>query len=190
MNRETLCPDGQEPKRQLCADCPMGVRDEWRKRASLLRLELLRHDLDLREFKIANLILDKTFGWQRDEVVFPQLRFFTDFTGIQPSDVVKVLKSLHARRLISITTKKGQPHYAINPDPDRWKALPRTTTETIQATNNLMREINGLEPLPIEMEAQLNFKIRPFPKKTGAKTGDLPMCEPQCLQTGEFPNLM
>lgn len=190
MKCESPCPDGQEPKWQLCADCPMGERDEWRQRGAMLRLELLRHDLDLREFKIANLILDKTFGWQREEVVFPQLRFFTDFTGIQPSDVVKVIKSLHARRVIRVVTKKGQPHYSMNANSEAWKALPRATTETIQATNNLMREINGLEPLPIALEAQLNFKIGPSAKKTGAKTGALPMCEPQCLQTGEFPNLM
>jgi hypothetical protein len=180
----------KSPAVKTCDHCPMGQKDEWRKKGALLRMDLLRHDLDLREFKIANLILDKTYGWQRESVVFPQLRFFRDFTGIAESDVVKVLQSLHARRVIRIVTVKGQPNYSLNPDSEAWKALPRASTETMQTANNVMREINGLEPLAIEQEAELNFKVGHAAKKLSTGIGSKPMCKPICQQTGEFPNLL
>ena len=176
-----------DPK--LCEQCPMAARDEWRARGAILRMQLGRHDLTFREQVIANLILDKTYGWGREAVVFPQLRFFTDLTGIGQPDVVKVLKTLHARRVIRIVTVKGQPNYSINPDTEAWKAMPRVSTSTMQATLNLMREINGLDPLHVEMEAELNFKIGPSNKKITSEIGDLPMCSPMCLPTDEFPNL-
>lgn len=39
--------------------------DVWRKAGSFLRIELRRHDLSHREMLLAELILDKTYGWQR-----------------------------------------------------------------------------------------------------------------------------
>ena len=94
---------------QICADCPARQGDEWRARGAILRMQLRRHDLTFRELQIADLILDKSYGWHRVDIVFPQLRYFTDLTGIGQPDVVKVLKTLHARRVIRIQTIKGRP---------------------------------------------------------------------------------
>lgn len=138
--------------------------DEWRARGAILRMELRRHDLTFRELIIAELILDKTYGWQREDVVFPTLRFFRDLTGIGEPDVVKTLKCLHARRVIRIHTVKGRHVYSINPDSEVWKAMPRVDRQTMQSTINLMREHNGLEPIHIEQEAVENFKVRPVAK--------------------------
>jgi len=174
-----------ETTSSACPSCATCEADGWRVRGALLRLELRRHDLSFREMIIAELILDKTYGWQRAAVVFPQLRYFTDLTGIGAPDVVKVLKTLHARRVIRIQTIKGRPNYSLNPNTDDWKALPRVDKATMQAMINLMREQNDLEPIHIEQEAALNFKNHSQAEKPAAGIGDLPMGE----QTDEFPNL-
>lgn len=158
---------------------------KWRVLGAVLRMELRRHDLTFREQKIAELILDKTYGWHRTEIVFPQLRYFSDLTGIGEPDVVKVLRTLHARRVIRIHTNKGRAHYSLNADTEAWKAMPRISRATMQSTVNLMREQNGLEPMTLDQEALLNFKHLPRAKNFTAVIGDSPMSEP----TGEFPNL-
>lgn len=114
-----------------------------------IALELRRHDLTFRELQIAELIMDKTLGWQRQEIIIPQLRFFTDLTGIAQSDVVKVLKTLHARRVIRIRKVKSLPTYSLNLDSESWKAMPRVSLAAIQEANNLLRECNGLPVDPV-----------------------------------------
>ena len=173
-----------------CQVATTASADEWRVRGAVLRMELRRHDLTHRELQLAELILDKTYGWCRPDVVFPQLRFFTDLTGIGAPDVVKVLKSLHARRIIHIITVKGRPTYSIHPDTESWKAMPRVSRATMQSTINLMREHNGLEPLHLEQEAALNFKDRADAKNLDAEIGELPMSQPIASLTCEFPNLL
>ena len=154
---------------KTCDECPMSKRDEWRARGAIIRMELGRHDLTFREMILANIIVDKTYGWQRTDVVIPRLRYFRELTNIGEPDVVKVLKSLHRRRIIRVVTVKGQPTYSINPDTDAWKANPKTDKSTMQSANNLLREINGLEPIHIEQEAELNFKNCPPAKKMCAR---------------------
>ena len=178
-----------EPK-TLCAQCRAAANDEWRVRGALLQRELRRHDLTFRENQIALLILEKTYGWQRDEVIFPQLRFFTDLTGITEPEVVKVLKRLHGRRVVRIRTVKGQHVYAINPDTEAWKAMPRVSKSTLQATSNLLREHNGMEPENIEAEIPLNFKDGPTAEKTSAEIDFFNMCKPASQFTDDFPNLL
>jgi len=148
-------------KKNRCKDCPSKQRDEWAARGARLRFELRRHHLSLCEMNIAELILDKTFGWGRAATVFPALRFFADFTDIRESDVVKVLKSLHAMRIISITRTKGAPTYSIREDTESWKVKPRATVATMSRAQNLLRECNGLAPLDVFEEAALNFKNGP-----------------------------
>ena len=178
------------PAPNVCAQCQMPAQDEWRVRGAILRMEMRRHDLTFRELQIAEVILDKTYGWQRKEIVFPQLSFFTDYTGISDSDVVKVLKSLHARRVIRIVTAKGRPNYSINADTEAWKALPRVSKATMQRTMNVMREQNGLEPLHLEQEAALNFKNGAHTKIFDAEIGKLPMLPPTAQHTDDFPDFL
>jgi phage replication O-like protein O len=173
---------------EACDECPASKRDEWRVRGALIRMELRRHDLKHREMMIAELILDKTYGWHRDEIMITHLRHFTDLTGISESDVVKMIKSLHARRVIRVRTKNGQPHYSMNADSEAWKAMPRTDRDTIQRTLNVIRESNGMPRLNAEEDATLNFKNRPAAKKITADLGKKHMG----AETGdqdEFPNL-
>jgi len=167
--------------------------DDWRQTGGFLRTELRRHDLSHREMLIAELILEKTYGWQRDEIIFPQLRSFRDLTGIDEPDVSKILEKLCARKIVRIRRVKGQAVYSIRKDSDAWKALPRVSREDMRLTTNLMRELNGLEPITIEKESSLNFKNRSSAKKTSPILGDLPMGEPtgepMCDQTGLFLEL-
>lgn len=174
---------------KMCATCPALVQNDWRIRGAILRMEMRRHDLTFRETQIAELILDKTFGWQRREVVFPQLSFFTDLTGIRESDVVKVLKRLHARRVIRIVTVKGRHTYSINDDTESWKAMPRVSSATMSKTINLLREHNDMHPMTIEQEATLNFKIRAVTENSAAETGEKPISELLSDDTGDFPDL-
>ena len=142
MKPEPKCCQGS------CDKCQAAKRDEWRVRGAALRMHMRRHDLTFRELLIAELILDKTYGWQQESVCIPLLRYFTDLVGIGQPDVVKVLKTLHARRIIRIQTVKGLPNYSVNPNSESWKAMPRVSTATMQATLNLLREVNDLDPIP------------------------------------------
>ena len=171
-------------------DCEHRNGEQWRERGAVLRMKLRRHDLTYRELQLAELILDKTFGWQRKEIVFPQLRYFKDLTGISETDVVKVLKSLHGRRVIRIQTIKGRPTYSINVDSEAWTARPRVSAETMQATLNLLRENNDLEPVPLQQDASLSF-FKPLPeaKQVAAEMGKNLMGEPMGLLPSEFPYL-
>ncbi len=174
----------------LCAECPARNADKWRLRGAVLRTELRRHDLTFRELQIAELILDKSFGWQRVEVIIPQLRFFKELTGISESDTVKVLKTLHARRIVSITHPGGRPTYKLNEDAEQWKAMPRVSKETMQESLNLLRENNGLQPVRIERDAEQSFfRVEPGAKNFGAAIGQAPIGQPISSPTGEFPNL-
>lgn len=159
----------KKPNAKFCADCPAIQNDEWRARGAVIRIHLRRHDLTYRERQLAELILDKTYGWQRSEIIIPALQFFTDLTGIDTKNVTKVLKSLHGRRVIRIRTEKGQHVYSLNPDSESWKAMPRLTTSGMQTAMNLLREINGMAPISAEYEAAQNFKgaIAAAPRRRG-----------------------
>jgi len=180
-----------QPEIKKCMACPAAI-DSWRLRGSVLRMELRRHDLTHRELQLAELILDKTFGWQRQTVIIPQLRYFRELTGISESDTVKVLKTLHARRVIRIVTEKGHPTYSLNEDSDAWKAMPRVSKETMHSTNNLLRETNGLPPLDLLKDGEQSFfKGKPDTKNFGAGIGKSPIGVPMSKPTenDEFPNL-
>ena len=183
MSAETTQPEA------ICATCPRIVADEWRVRGAVLRLELRRRNLTFREKLVAELILDKSYSWNMAAVVFPSLKYFRVLTGISESDVVKVLKTLHGGRIIFIRHVKGRPTYSINPDMDRWQAMPRLDKSDMQAHINLMREYNGLDPIHAEQEAALNFKSGPDAEKAGAKTGKKPISEPMFEQIDIFPKL-
>ena len=187
MSTEPTQP-ADEPK-IICEHCPRIVADEWRVRGAVLRLELRRRNLTFREKLIAELILDKSYGWNMESVVFPSLKYFRVLTGISESDVIKVLKTLHGGRIIFIRHVKGRPTYSINPDMDRWQAMPRLDKSDMQAHINLMREHNGLEPIHAEQEAALNFKVGASAKKIAAQLGEKPMSEPKSEQMDIFPNL-
>lgn len=182
-----------KPVEKFCAECPAKKRDDWRIRGAVLWMQLGRHDLRPRELQIAQFILAKTYGWHRDAVVIPQLRFFRQATGIGEPDVVKVLKSLHARRVIRIQTVRGQHTYSLNPDPETWKALPRLSTPDMVSSDNVLREINGLEPMANHAEGGISFfKPQPGAKKRAADIGSLPIGRQMgdaMSGENEFPNL-
>jgi len=175
---------------QLCSNCPARTSEQWRLRGAALRMELRRHDLTFRELQVAELILDKTFGWGRAEIVFPSLQYFVDLTGIGKPDITKILKRLHARRILRIQTVKGRPTYWFNEEPGTWGAFPRVTKEDMQRTLNLLRENNGLEPVQLIREAESNFfRVEPITKIFGAGVGKKPTGELTAEPMGEFPNL-
>lgn len=175
-----------KPANNSAAAAVPATPNDWRVAGHFLRTELRRHDLSHREMLLAELVLEKTYGWERAEIVFPQLRFFTDLTGIDEPDVTRILARLCARKIVRIRRVKGQPTYAIRPDTDKWKALPRVTRETMAGALNLMREWNGLEPLPLEKDANLNFKNGADAYFLDGGIGNSPMGGPMGGPMGEL----
>lgn len=172
------------------------VIDQWRFRGANLRLELLRHDLTAREIKIAEVILQASYGWHQESVIIPELKYFTRLTDITESNVVKVLKGLHRRRVIRMQRTGGHMTYALNPNPENWKALPWATSAEMGETLNLLREVNGLDPIHFNSEPALSFfKEAPDAKKAGAKTVNLTTVKTKIeemveTENPEFPNLL
>lgn len=144
----------------VCSDCPAKQGENWRKRAPAIRRELRRHHLSERERHLAEVILDLTFGWQKESIVIPQLQCFTDLTGIGKTHVSEGIGDLHLMRIIRVITVNGQPTYQIREDVENWKVKPRVSLETMSAALSLLREVNKL---PTQAEAS--------------------------KPTGEFPNL-
>ncbi len=146
-----------------CKKCPTAEVDRFRKRGLAVRQELRRHHLSDRERHIAEVILDKSLGWGRESVIIPQLRFFTNLTGIGVSHVHEALRSLHNMRIIRAVTVKGQSTYSIREDSDNWKVKPRVSFEVMADTVSLLRELNDL---PRNGDPLENFKARTVVGKT------------------------
>ena len=111
---------------------------------SQLTSELRRHQLCLTERMIAEVILDLSLGWDRPDVLIPQLKMFTSLTGISVPHVHGAIQGLHLKRIIRVVTVKGQPTYSIRTDVENWKVAPRASQEAISEALSLLRELNGL----------------------------------------------
>ncbi|HXI70291.1 MAG TPA: hypothetical protein VNN22_08035 [Verrucomicrobiae bacterium] len=191
MSEATQLP-AADPK-LICTHCPTSAKDEWAARGAILRMEIRRHEFTLRELLVTELILGMTYGQQLDSVVIPDLSYFDDILGISDTDVVKILKKLHRKRVLYIREHRSSSklHYSINANTEAWKLDPRTEKSDMQRAINRLREWNGLEPINIEQEAALSFfKSRHDAKKIVAEMGDLPMGEPTGQHTDEFPNFL
>ena len=147
---------------------PLTLTESFHRRRANIRRELRRHHLSERDRHLAEIILDMTLGWQRPSIIIPQLQCFTDLTGIGKSHVSEGLSDLHLMRIIRLTTYKGQPVYSVREDVENWKVKPRVSESAMVGSINLIREWNGMEPLPTPLEAIANFKtgpqtMKPFP---------------------------
>jgi len=154
-----------ECQAKLCSECKSRMSDQYRLRAATIRRELRRHHLSERERHLAEVILDMSFGWQRDSIIIPQLQCFTDITGIGKTHVSEGINDLHLMRIIRVVTEKGQPVYSIREDVENWKVKPRVSESAMAGSINLVREWNGMKPLVAPLEAIANFKIQAAAKK-------------------------
>ena len=108
-----------------------------------LRAEFRRYNLSERQWVVADLILQLTYGAGRKAVRIPKLEFFKDLTGITVGNVHSALEQLHNRRIV-ITTEKGDvKEYTISPDPDRWQVAPRQTRAKIREAIEWIEMFNG-----------------------------------------------
>ena len=171
MNNENLCPNNrakETPQRQVCVDCPARDANEWRLRGLAVRAELRRRKVLDNEMRIVEVILDKSFGWGLLSVVIPELRMFTLLTGMAEPHVHRAIEGLHLARVIRVTKVKGLATYQVREDFMNWQLRPRVARETIRSGVELLREINGLPPLPRVQEELPNFKVQPDTQKSGA----------------------
>ena len=164
-------------KENLCPHVSAPDSDAWHKRRSTIRRELRRHHLTPRELALAEIILDMTLGWQRESIVIPQLQNFTDLTGILKPHVSEGISDLHAMRIIRVITMQGKPTYSIREDTDSWKVKPRVSQQTMASSINLIREWNGLAPVPAPLEAIANFKSKPSAKNKSASVTETGVTE-------------
>jgi len=54
------------PLHKICVECPSHLFNIWRLRAARMRHELRRHKITDSERRLAEAILDITFGWGRE----------------------------------------------------------------------------------------------------------------------------
>ena len=133
-----------------------------------------RHQITDRERRVADFILDKSFGWGRPCVIVPQLKFFTSYTGISVPNIHEALSGLHLKRIIRVVQVKGQMNYCIREDTENWKVSPRVSLHAIAETESLLRELNGLPPLPRTQEELPDFfEQQPSPRTKLGKVLDL-----------------
>ena len=175
VSPDNLChqiPPTETPKHEACVDSALNKAQQYRRRAAFMAMELDRHDLTFRELQLALLINRMTLGWERDQLVIEPLDFFVRLTGVGKPDVIKILRKLHARRIIRIQKKSGRATYWMNEDVSTWGALAMRSTQEIERTLNELRLHNGLEPMDIIEEATSNFfRVRADAKNFGAEVG-------------------
>lgn len=127
-----------------CKDCPASLLNDWRQRGLKIRHELRRHKISDTERRLAEALLDITFGWSREEIMVPQLKFFCAMTGMEKPHVHDAISGLHLQRIIRVRTVAGQLHYSLREDSENWKATPRELMLDRDERLDQLRVINGM----------------------------------------------
>lgn len=188
MKPQNLCPNvppAKTPLHKVCEVCPMVSLDGWRMRAARMRDELRRHKISDTERRLAEAILDITFGWGRAEVMVPELKFFSAMTGMEKPHVHEAIASLHLQRIIRVVKLKGQLHYSLREDSDNWKASPRELMQDRDERLNHLREVNEL---PAGKGFPGFFDPLAAAEKTGAGVTES-VTKPVIAQTETLPDL-
>ncbi len=170
---KVIAPDGSE---NMCPHiAPHDPHaDEWHNRRVLIRRELRRHKLSDNALRITEIILEMSLGQGLESVLIPDHDCFSGLTGIRRSHVSETLLALREMRIVRLTSRDGFPIYSIREDPDSeglspfdWRVQPRTTLREMERAVGMIREHNGLPPLPESraLEASENFKSGPLAQK-------------------------
>jgi len=148
-----------------CDKCPARAGDEWRQRALVFRLELMRFKLDDTQRRLADALTLITLGWGRESIMVPDYKFFSALTGLEKPHVSDALKALHLQRVIRVQRdRKGQRHYSLNESSTTWQATPRELMMDRDERIRQLRAVNEME----EKEISNFFKVPTAAKNFGA----------------------
>jgi hypothetical protein len=115
--------------------------------AGVMRRDLRRFDLTLRELLLALAIVELTFELNRAEIWIPRLEEMSSLTGISRGDISRGLGSLTRQRIIQKQERDGGADVRPLPDAFYWQARPRTQVIDVNAARESILAANGIEQL-------------------------------------------
>lgn len=115
--------------------------------ANELAEALARIRISGEEYQILWVIFRKTYGWHKKQDAI-SLSQFVEMTGIDKPHVIRAIKNLLPKKVITVANNGNEPAklYGINKDYDKWKPLPKKATLPIMA---IKVANNGKASLPI-----------------------------------------
>ena len=121
------------------------------------RRSLRMYDLTERERRVADVIIEWSFGHGRESAVIPELDAFVDLTGVHKGNVSRALQRLVDRGIVQISGPRDARCYAFIPSAAFWKERrPLYDLERAIARASELERINGQRQLPLPTEPSLD----------------------------------
>ncbi len=111
---------------------------------SLLK-DVRRLDLNFREYQIAEMILELSYGWGREWVIVPKLDIFTALTGVaRPHVSTNLAAMIEMGLLVAEKTETGM-RYSITTDPNAWRCRLKVSRDAVREAITTLKIYNGMD---------------------------------------------
>jgi hypothetical protein len=118
--------------------------------------ELLKHvrrlELSYPEYRIAQLILELSYGWGLRSVLVPKLEILSVLDGMVKSHISTTLHSLEEIGLLLIEKTPFGPRYSITTNPQLWRCRLKGKRAQVREAINTLKVYNKIETTPANNE--------------------------------------
>ncbi len=136
------CPHGDHP-----ACLSDGVQQKLKLQAvgrALLK-DVRRLDLNFREYQIAELVLELSYGWGLECVIIPKLEIFTALTGVAKPHVSTNLAAMIEMGLLEVKKKEAGNCYSITTNRNSWRCRPKVSAASVIEAITTLKMFNKLD---------------------------------------------
>ena len=124
-----------------------GVQQKLKRQAfgrALLK-DVRRLDLNFREYQIAELILELSYGWGLESVIIPKLEIFTALTGVAKPHISTNLNAMIEMGLLEVRKTTEGPRYAITTNRNQWRCRPKVSSASVIDAITTIKMFNRLD---------------------------------------------
>jgi len=107
--------------------------------------DVRRLDLNFREYQMAEIILELSYGWGLECVVIPKLEIFTALTGVAKPHVSTNLAAMIEIGLLAVEKTVVGNCYRIVPNPDSWRCRPKVSRAAMADAITMLKIFNKLD---------------------------------------------
>lgn len=136
----------------------------------LLR-EVRRLDLNFREYQIAELLLELSYGWGLPSIVIPELKILCALLGVHKSHVCTYLANLIEIGIVVVEKTERGPRYTVTRAPAQWRCRLKISRETVAEAITALKVFNNLADSKLAAEFKADSLGAPhfFEPPHGAK---------------------
>ena len=131
---------------------PTDQRHQLQQTGRALVREIRRLSLNYREYQLAELILEMSYGWGLPSVVIPKLEVFSQFTGVSKPHIHTHLAALVEMGLVAVEKTGRGPAYRVVPQVETWRCRMRVSRATIKEAVRTVKMFNGLDDADLPPE--------------------------------------